>query len=81
MTTLKMQAMAIIREVPDEKMSIIIEMLRGINNLVVESDTNSKSKRKATREEKRLACLALKGILAGHEVDLDKMREERILVN
>ena len=32
-----------------------------------------------TREEKREAFMALKGILAGHDIDLDKMREERIL--
>jgi len=30
-------------------------------------------------EEKKKAFIALDGILAGHEVDLDKEREERIL--
>ena len=33
----------------------------------------------ATQEEKKQAFMALSGILAGHEVDLDKEREERIL--
>ncbi|MCL1878911.1 MAG: type II toxin-antitoxin system RelB/DinJ family antitoxin [Defluviitaleaceae bacterium] len=34
---------------------------------------------KNSRAEKEDAFIALSGILAGHEVDLDKEREERIL--
>jgi len=37
------------------------------------------NKTKVSREEKEQALLALDGILAGHEVDLDKERQERIL--
>lgn len=39
----------------------------------------STSTPKASLEEKEKSFLALNGILAGHEVDLDKEREERIL--
>jgi len=34
---------------------------------------------KASREEKHQAFMALDGILAGHDVDLDEAREKRIL--
>ena len=34
---------------------------------------------KIARDEKEKAFVALNGILAGHEIDLDKEREERIL--
>ena len=34
---------------------------------------------RVTKAEKEQAFMALNGILAGHEVDLDKEREERIL--
>jgi len=34
---------------------------------------------KITRDEKEKAFVALNGVLAGHEIDLDKEREERIL--
>ena len=34
---------------------------------------------KNTRDEKEKAFMALSGVLAGHEVDLDIEREERIL--
>ena len=34
---------------------------------------------KTTKEEKEKLFMALSGILAGHEIDLDKEREERIL--
>ena len=33
----------------------------------------------SSKQEKKKAFIALDGILAGHEVDLDKEREERIL--
>jgi len=33
----------------------------------------------STREQKEKSVMALAGLLAGHEVDLDKEREERIL--
>ena len=33
----------------------------------------------SSQEEKKIAFAALDGILAGHDIDLDKMREERIL--
>lgn len=42
-------------------------------------NTTSSLGAKVSREEKERAFMALKGILAGHEVDLDKEREERIL--
>ena len=37
------------------------------------------NKKNSTKLEKKNAFTALDGILAGHEVDLDKEREERIL--
>ena len=39
----------------------------------------SQDKIEKNKEEKKQAYAALKGVLAGHEVDLDKMKEERIL--
>ena len=40
---------------------------------------NEVSEEKATKRDKERAFHALNGILAGHEIDLDKEREERIL--
>jgi len=42
-------------------------------------DITTRSKVKASREEKHQAFMALDGVLAGHEVDLDDARAERIL--
>lgn len=43
------------------------------------TDTENSAASNASQEEKMQAFAALDGILAGHDVDLDKMREERIL--
>ena len=50
-------------------------------DLVVKDDVvKSVSPKKSNLgEEKRVAYQELRGILSGHEVDLDKMRGERIL--
>jgi addiction module RelB/DinJ family antitoxin len=48
-------------------------------DLALHESAASIPKAKASRADKENAFVALNGILAGHEVDLDKEREERIL--
>ena len=48
--------------------------------LRLEESDKKQAKVKITREEKARSLQALTGILAGHEVDLDAEREERIFI-
>ena len=50
-------------------------------DLAVKDDVVKSASPKTSKlsDEKRVAYQELRGILSGHEVDLDKMREERIL--
>jgi len=53
--------------------------LQLANNSDAHSTNINRANAKVSKEEKEQAIMALDGILAGHEIDLDKDRQERIL--
>jgi len=53
--------------------------LQLVNNSDAHSTSINRANTKVSKEEKEQAIMALDGILAGHEIDLDKDRQERIL--
>jgi hypothetical protein len=60
---------------PEQRMVII----NVLNIPVPAEETFDAPNTDSSQEEKKTAFAALDGILAGHSIDLDKMREERIL--
>lgn len=60
---------------PEQRMVIV----NVLNIPVAAAENLDAPPAKSSQEEKKTAFAALDGILAGHDVDLDTMREERIL--
>ena len=63
-------------KLPEQKMVII-----NVLNIPITTERTKSENEPAivSQEEKKQAFFALNGILAGHDVDLDTLREERIL--